>query len=81
LRTLTQTRVRRACHGQGFDQPAGPVEPEIDERVVPGRRGQALAAGDSLAGGHGRLNFVGIGEKLADLQTFRAREFAEALVR
>jgi fused signal recognition particle receptor len=25
--------------------------------------------------------FVGIGEKLADLQTFRAREFAEALVR
>jgi fused signal recognition particle receptor len=25
--------------------------------------------------------FVGVGEKLADLQTFRAREFAEALVR
>jgi len=25
--------------------------------------------------------FIGIGEKLADLQTFRAREFAEALVR
>ena len=45
-----------------------------------GRRAGGDRALVALAGAPLPVYFIGVGEKLADLQTFRAREFAQALL-
>ncbi|MEO7056234.1 MAG: signal recognition particle-docking protein FtsY [Caldimonas sp.] len=67
---------------QAFDEALG-LTGLIITKLDGTAKGGVLAAIALWSRGRGKplpVYFVGVGEKLADLQTFRAREFAEALV-